>query len=187
MSTTQLDGAVIPETTRWPLRVLVVCHRYFPYLGGIETHVYEVLKRLSKNSAFSITLLTTDLSGKLPQEEVIDGVTVLRVPAWPRKRDYYLAPRIPAIVGQPDRWDLVHCQGIHNFVPLLSMFAARRAKIPYIVSFHTGGTRSGGATQYAPHNGGSSGLCSAVLHGSSALAASRRTRSRATPDSPTRA
>ena len=139
MSTTQLDGAVIPETTRSPLRVLVVCHRYFPYLGGIETHVYEVLKRLSKNSAFSITLLTTDLSGQLPQEEVIDGVTVLRVPAWPRKRDYYLAPRIPAIVGQPDRWDLVHCQGIHNFVPLLSMFAARRVKIPYLVSFHTGG------------------------------------------------
>jgi glycosyltransferase involved in cell wall biosynthesis len=138
-TTTQLDGAVIPETTRPPLRVLVVCHRYFPELGGIETHVYEVLKRLSRNSAFTLTLLTTDLSGKLPEEEVIDGVTVLRVPAWPRNRDYYLAPRIPAVVGQPGRWDLVHCQGIHNLVPLLSMTAARRAGIPYVVSFHTGG------------------------------------------------
>ena len=139
MSTTELFGAAIPETTRAPLRVLVVCARYFPELGGMETHTYEVLKRLSKNSAFTFTLLTTDRSGKLPEEEVIDGVTVLRVPAWPRNRDYYLAPRIPVIVGQPDRWDLVHCQGIHNLVPLFSMFAARQAKIPYVVSFHSGG------------------------------------------------
>jgi glycosyltransferase involved in cell wall biosynthesis len=139
MSTIQLDGAAIPESTRPRLRVLVVCHRYFPELGGIETHVYEVLKRLSKNSAFSFTLLTTDLSGKLPKEEVIDGVTVLRVPAWPRDRDYYVAPRIFAIVGQADRWDLVHCQGIHNLVPLFSMMAARQAKTPYMATFHTGG------------------------------------------------
>jgi glycosyltransferase involved in cell wall biosynthesis len=139
MTTTQLDRAATPDSTRPPLRVLVVVHRYFPEQGGIETHIAEVLKRLSKSSAFSFTLLTTDLSGKLPVEEVIDGVTVLRVPAWPRHRDYYLAPRIPAVVGQPDRWDLVHCQGIHNAVPVLSMMAARRAGIPYLVTFHTGG------------------------------------------------
>jgi glycosyltransferase involved in cell wall biosynthesis len=139
MSISQLDEAVTPEATRPPLRVLVVCHRYFPEVGGIETHIYEVLKRLSKNSAFNFTLLTTDLSGKLPVEEEIDGVTVRRVPAWPRNRDYYLAPSIPGIVGQAGHWDLVHCQGIHNLVPLFAMFAARRAKIPYVASFHTGG------------------------------------------------
>jgi glycosyltransferase involved in cell wall biosynthesis len=139
MSATQFDRAAAPESTRPPLRVLVTVHRYFPEQGGIETHIAEVLKRLSKDSAFSFTLLTTDLTGKLPAEEVVDGVTVLRVPAWPRNRDYYLAPRIPGIIGQPDRWDLVHCQGIHNAVPVLSMMAARRAGIPYVVTFHTGG------------------------------------------------
>jgi glycosyltransferase involved in cell wall biosynthesis len=139
MSAAQLEETAVPEATGSPLRVLVVCHRFFPELGGIETHVYEVLRRLAKNSAFTFTMLTTDLTGKLPWEEVIEGVTVLRVPAWPRDRDYYLAPRIPAVVGQPDRWDLVHCQGIHNFVPMLAMLGARRAGIPYLVSFHTGG------------------------------------------------
>lgn len=139
MSATQLEGTPITEATRPPLRVLVVCHRYFPELGGIETHIYEVLKRLAGNSALSITVLTTDLSGELPYEEQIAGVTVLRVPAWPRNRDYYLAPWIPAIVAQPGRWDLVHCQGIHNFVPVLTMLAAQRARVPYMVSFHTGG------------------------------------------------
>jgi glycosyltransferase involved in cell wall biosynthesis len=139
MSVTQDAGTAVPESTSPPLRVLITTTRYFPDLGGIETHIYEVLKRLSKNSAFEFTLLTTDLSGKLPPEEVIDGVNVIRVPAWPRNRDYYLAPRIPAIISEPGRWDLVHCQGIHNAVPLFSMLAARRAKIPYMVTFHTGG------------------------------------------------
>ncbi len=121
------------------LRVLIVCTRYFPELGGVETHIYEVLKRLSRMPGFEFTILTTDLSGKLPREDVVDGVRVLRVPAWPKKRDYYFAPRILRIVGRPDQWDLVHCQGIHNAVPLLSMLAARKAKIPYLVTFHTGG------------------------------------------------
>jgi glycosyltransferase involved in cell wall biosynthesis len=142
MSVTQDAGTAVPASTSPPLRVLITTTRYFPDLGGIETHIYEVLKRLSKNGAFEFTLLTTDLSGKLPPEDVIDGVNVIRVPAWPRNRDYYLAPRIPAIISEPGRWDLVHCQGIHSSVPLLAMLCAQRAGLPYLVTFHTGGSSS---------------------------------------------
>lgn len=134
-----VTGKGAPREASQVLRVLLVCTRYFPDLGGVETHVYEVLNRLSNSSGIEFTILTTDLSGNLPPHDVVNGVTVLRVPAWPRKRDYYFAPRIIGIVNQRDRWDLVHCQGIHNFVPLMAMFAARRAGIPYIVTFHTGG------------------------------------------------
>src|SRR5262249_22161652 len=66
---------------------------------------------------------------------------VLRVPAWPRGRDYYLAPGIAGVIGQRG-WDLVHCQGIHTPVPLLAMISARRAGIPYLITFHTGGHSS---------------------------------------------
>jgi glycosyltransferase involved in cell wall biosynthesis len=121
------------------LRVLMVCARYLPDTGGIETHVHEVARRLGVLGDFDITVLTTDRTRSLPSREVLEGVTVLRVPAWPRGRDYYLAPRIAAVVGQRDGWDLVHCQGIHTPVPLLAMIAARHAKIPYLVTFHTGG------------------------------------------------
>jgi glycosyltransferase involved in cell wall biosynthesis len=120
-------------------RVLMVCARYVPFIGGIETHVYEVARRISAGGEFEVTVLTTDPTRQLPQDEVVDGVTVLRVPAWPRTRDYYIAPRISAVVGQPDRWDLVHCQGIHTPVPVLAMRAARRSGLPYVATFHTGG------------------------------------------------
>jgi len=120
-------------------RVLMVTARFLPDLGGIETHVHEVARRLSAGGSFEVTVLATDRTRSLPRREVIDGITVLRVPAWPRGRDYYLAPRIAAVVGQRDRWDLVHCQGIHTPVPILAMLAARRAGLPYLVTFHTGG------------------------------------------------
>ncbi len=117
----------------------MACARYMPDTGGIETHVYEVARGFSERADFDITVLATDRTRRRPRQEVLDGIKVLRVPAWPRGRDYYLAPGITTMVGQSDRWDLIHCQGIHTPVPVLAMLAARRAGLPYVVTFHTGG------------------------------------------------
>lgn len=122
-----------------PLRLLIVCARYLPDLGGTETHVREVARRLSAVTDFEVTVLATDRTRALPEQETIDGTKVLRVPSWPSNRDYYLAPHVPGVVHKRDRWDLVHCQGIHTPVPVTAMLAARRAGIPYLVTFHTGG------------------------------------------------
>src|SRR6516225_8338832 len=124
-----------------PLRILMVCPRFLPEAGGIETHVYEIARRLLALGSFDITVLATDRSRRLPRQEVVAGIPVLRVPSWPRRRDYYLAPGIAAVIRQRG-WDLVHCQGIHTPVPLLAMISARRAGIPYLVTFHTGGHSS---------------------------------------------
>ena len=129
------------RTQKRPLRVLMVCPRYLPEIGGTEMHVREVTRRLSALGGFEITVLATDRSRRLPRQEVVGGIPVLRVPAWPRGRDYYLAPGIAAVIRQRN-WDLVHCQGIHTPVPLLAMISAQRAGIPYLVTFHTGGHSS---------------------------------------------
>jgi glycosyltransferase involved in cell wall biosynthesis len=129
------------QTLERPLRILMVCPRYLPETGGTEMHVHEVSRRLSALGSFDITVLATDRSRRLPRQDVVEGIPVLRVPSWPRRRDYYLAPGIAAVIRQR-RWDLVHCQGIHTPVPLLAMIAARRTGIPYLVTFHTGGHSS---------------------------------------------
>lgn len=125
--------------------ILMVTTRYFPYMGGIETHVYEVGRRLVKRGV-GVTILTTvphtlASSPSLPKEDFIEGVRILRVRAWPAQRDYYFAPEIFSLIKQGG-WDLVHCQGCHTLVPPLAMLAAQAAKIPYILSFHTGGHSS---------------------------------------------
>src|ERR1700691_6087813 len=124
-----------------PPRALMVCPRFLPEVGGTETHVYEVARRLSALECFEVTVLATDRSRRLPRQEIIEGISVLRVPSWPRSRDYYLAPQIATVIRQRS-WDLVHCHGIQNVVPLLAMLSARRVGIPYLVTFHTGGHSS---------------------------------------------
>jgi glycosyltransferase involved in cell wall biosynthesis len=118
----------------------MVTARFFPEAGGIETHCYEVARRLAQQGT-EVTLLTTTRTPKLPASEVIDGVTIRRVRAWPADRDYMLAPGIWKIV-QERRWDVVHVQGVHTLVPPLAMLAARAARIPYVLTFHTGGHSS---------------------------------------------
>jgi glycosyltransferase involved in cell wall biosynthesis len=125
------------------LRVLMVTPRYFPYMGGLETHVHEAGRRLV-GSGVDVTLLTTaphTPPDPLPKEEVIEGMRVVRVRAWPQGRDYYLAPEIYSTIERGG-WDLVHCQGCHTLVPPVAMLAAKKAQIPYILTFHSGGHSS---------------------------------------------
>lgn len=123
-------------------RVLMVTPRYAPYVGGVEQHVYEVARRLVAQGN-RVCVLTTDRSGRLPEMEEMGGVEIRRVRAWPRRRDYCFAPGIyRRIVAARDDWDVVHVQSYHTFVAPLAMLAARRARLPYVLTFHGGGHSS---------------------------------------------
>lgn len=131
-------AAALAGSTR--LRVLAVTPRYLPLVGGTEIHTYETARRMAA-AGHNVTVLTANPGRVLPAREWSDGVQVLRVPCWPARTDYYLAPRIAQVVREGS-WDLVHCQGAHTLVPPLAMLAAARAGIPYVVTFHSGGHSS---------------------------------------------
>lgn len=131
---------IFPDSRR--IRVLVVTARFFPDMGGIETHTYEVTSRLAQREDLDVTVLATDRSGRLPAREDLGGFTVLRCRSYPARRDYYLAPSLHRLI-LAGGYDLVHCQGIHTAVPVAAMIAAQRRRIPYVVTLHTGGHSSG--------------------------------------------
>ena len=122
------------------LRILMVSARFSPYMGGTETHVNEVGKRMAA-AGHDVTVLTTDPSRKLPRYEERDGIKIRRVAAYPSNRDYYFAPGLYPIITQGN-WDIVHLQGYHTLVAPLTMLAATLARIPFVVSFHSGGHSS---------------------------------------------
>jgi glycosyltransferase involved in cell wall biosynthesis len=129
-----------PSTEERPLRVVLATPRYFPEMGGVETHVYQVARRLARMGV-EITVLTTDTQGRYPTQEQSEGVTIRRVRAWPANRDWRFAPDIYRIITRGS-WDLVHVQSYHTFVAPLAMHASLRARIPYIMTFHGGGHSS---------------------------------------------
>ena len=109
-----------------------------PLMGGTETHVHEVSTRLGA-AGVDVTVLTTDRSGDLPVEEKLPGYHLRRFPAYPRSRDYYLAPGLARHLLRADDYDVVHIQGVHTLVAPAALAAARRAGIPTVLTFHTGG------------------------------------------------
>ena len=86
-------------------------------------------------------VVTADRSGRLARNDRQDGVDIVRVPAWPRSRDWYWAPSVPAAV-RATRPDVVHVQSYHTFVAPLGMVAAVQTRTPFLVTFHGGGHSS---------------------------------------------
>lgn len=123
-----------------PLRILQVSARYRPYVGGTEIHTREVAVELSRRG-HDVTVLTTDPGADLPAEEDLDGVRVVRVRAWPRGSDLYLAPGLVKVIDTQD-WDLVHVQGYHTAVAPVALWAAQRRDLPTALTFHSGGHSS---------------------------------------------
>jgi glycosyltransferase involved in cell wall biosynthesis len=110
---------------------------FFPSLGGVETHVGEVATRM-RAMGLDVTVLAADATGQLPELDEWNGVEVRRVRAWPRRGDYLFAPAINKIVSTGG-WDVVHMQSYHTLVAPTVMLAARRAEVPYVLTFHGGG------------------------------------------------
>jgi glycogen synthase len=103
-------------------------------MGGVERYVANLSRGLVERG-LRVTVLATDPLRIEPSQERVDGVEVLRVPAYPRNRDYYLSPELYRIVRR-GRWDLVHVQSYHTLVAPLAMLAALRGRVPYLVTFH---------------------------------------------------
>jgi glycosyltransferase involved in cell wall biosynthesis len=111
------------------IKIAQVCHRYHPFLGGVETHVEEISKRLA-SEGFKIEVLTVDTSGMLESERVYQGVSI--------KRFKSLSPRSISEVYYPSltlwqylrnnsyKYDVIHA---HNYHALPSLYAASTKSI----------------------------------------------------------
>jgi glycosyltransferase involved in cell wall biosynthesis len=112
--------------------------RFLPDMGGVETHVAEVSRRLAA-AGTEVTVACADITDGRAPRETIDGVEVVRLRSHPRERDWCFVPQMGRLVAGGG-WDVVHVQSYHTLLAPLAMAAALRAGIPYVVSFHAGGT-----------------------------------------------
>ena len=139
-ATRRAPSSVPSSHQRTPPSVLMVAPQYHPEQGGVETHVREVTRRLA-SAGHRVAVATTGLEHGYPARETIQGVDVMRVRAWPKGRDVKWAPALWNLV-RSGSWDIVHVQSYQTLVPPLAMLAARRASVPYLVTFHGGGHSS---------------------------------------------
>ena len=118
------------------MRVAQVCPRYFPYIGGVETHVGEISGKLVE-TGFEVEVLTTDPSGRLPKEEIINGVKVERFKSWAPNEAYYFSKDLRKhLMKSSDSFDIVHAHSYHAFPALYAAQAKGRNKLVFTPHYH---------------------------------------------------
>jgi glycosyltransferase involved in cell wall biosynthesis len=101
------------------MKIIQVCPRYYPDIGGVETDVKEISERLVKRG-FEVEVICTDPSGKHPKKEFINGVEVRRFRSIAPNDAYFFAPQIYFYLKKAN-CDLIHA---HNYHALPAFFAA---------------------------------------------------------------
>lgn len=129
-----------PATAGGAPRILMVTPLSPLGHGGVERHVAEVSRRAAAAGA-EVEVLCAEPGGPGETVEERSGVVIRSVRAWPRNRDWLLAPRIWRAMSR-EPWDVVHVQSYHTLVAPLAMLRALTLGIPYVVTFHGGGHSS---------------------------------------------
>lgn len=114
--------------------------RFFPDAGGVESHVFEVARRVAA-AGWRVSVLTTDTEADEIDTARVDGVGILRVPARPRGRDHRVVPRMGRYLRALGP-DILHVQSYHTAVAPQAMGWAARHRVPFILTFHAGGHSS---------------------------------------------
>jgi len=117
------------------MKILQVCPKYYPYFGGVETNVKETSERLARK--FDVEVLTTDPSGKLPREDVINSVTIRRFRSWAPGESFFFSKDLKKYLSENSKHhDLIHA---HNYHALPSAYAAEakgRCKLIFSSHYH---------------------------------------------------
>ncbi len=119
------------------MKIVQVCPRYYPDIGGVETFVQEISERLVK-CGFELEVVCTDPSGQLPKNEIINEVTITRFRSFSPGDAYYFAPQIYFYLKNHS-YDLIHAHSYHAFPALFAAFAKDKCRFIFTPYYHGGG------------------------------------------------
>ncbi|MBM3204528.1 glycosyltransferase family 4 protein [Candidatus Uhrbacteria bacterium] len=86
-------------------RIVILCLSYTPYISGAERFVVEVVKRIRHQ--YRVTVITARFDRRLPKQEMLDGVEVIRV-GFGNWFDKFLYPFFSVFKTAALNPDLVH-------------------------------------------------------------------------------
>jgi glycosyltransferase involved in cell wall biosynthesis len=133
------------------MKILQVCPRYPPYIGGVEVHVNEISERLA-DLGFEVEVLSCDPSGKLPSEETINGVRVKRFNSWAPNESYFFSRDLKKYLKKnSENFDLVHAHSYQAFPALYAAQTKSANKFVFTPHYVGGGGTFFRNLLYAPY------------------------------------
>ncbi|MDR3450301.1 MAG: glycosyltransferase family 4 protein [Alphaproteobacteria bacterium] len=125
------------------MQIIHIVRQYHPSVGGLEDAVRNLCLTLSRREGVSVRIVTlnrvfTHPENILPAHEMIDGISVTRLPYRGSSR----YPIAPAVLREIASADIVHVHAIDFFFDFLSLTRFIHRK-PLVASTHGGFFHSG--------------------------------------------
>lgn len=115
------------------MKILQVSPYFRPHIGGVESHVYDLSRKLVERG-HDVTVATS-MFAELKPREMVHGVKVVRLRPFAIWFKTPIAPRLKEYILECDA-DIIHA---HSPPPFCSYFAARACattKKPLVVTYH---------------------------------------------------
>jgi glycosyltransferase involved in cell wall biosynthesis len=120
------------------MKVLHVSARYYPHIGGLETHVQSVCERLADR--FDVSVYTADRSNNLPENETINRVKVHRFKGWAPNDAYYISEGLRKNLKKDAKdYEVIHAHAYHSFPSLYAAQAVADGVLVFTPHYHGGG------------------------------------------------
>ncbi|MCW4009503.1 MAG: glycosyltransferase family 4 protein [Candidatus Bathyarchaeota archaeon] len=116
------------------MKIVHTCNRYYPYFGGLETHVQHISEKMVQ-LGHDVSVYSADPSGVLPPSEILNGVKVRRFKCFAPQDSYFFSTYLYKSLKTAD-CDLIHGHDLNGF-PLLAGALAKGAR-RYFASLHVG-------------------------------------------------
>lgn len=114
------------------MRIVQVIHSFYPAIGGIEIHAYELCKQLAESN--EVIVYTT---GKERKDERLGKFLVRRFPA-------FRAPFFSSVNFSPSLFfnllkenaDIFHSHGFGSLMPFFTSIVAKLKRKPFVFTLH---------------------------------------------------
>lgn len=125
------------------MKIVHVINRFLPNIGGAELYVYRLSKKLIERGYENCVITTTSTKfrgiecANLPRSEIIDGIKVLRAPAYLSGPSLVLSPSIRRLVREVDDADIYNIHGLLSNISIEALCEIkRRLKKPVVLTTH---------------------------------------------------
>jgi len=119
------------------MKIVQICPRYYPDIGGVETHVQEISERLVKHG-FNVEVVCTDPTGHLSKKEIINKVSITRFRSYAPSDAYYFAPQIFLYLKKYCT-DIMHVHSYHALPAIFAALTKGERKLVFTPHYHRGG------------------------------------------------
>ena len=113
------------------MKILFILEHYYPYTGGSESLFKYLAEGLSKKGN-KVTVITSRFNKKIKREEVINGVTIRRIPL--ANRYLFTVFSIPFLIKEALKSDVIHTTTYNAALPAFCVAKLARKKI--YITFH---------------------------------------------------